>query len=469
MLFFLKLIFKYFKNMPETMEIICDKRESNRRFYKVDGTAPDEKNVFLVGSLASYSNSLTSIGTLLFKQGWKPYYFVPQNIMKQIKSSVQNSPVVTLPLEDFISLENIEKFKERVQYRNLNWETVKACIRTDKSELLKDLYTILPDQVKYIETDVMAQMEVYSEMAGSLMDSAKPRAIFLSRIRRLTEEVFASEAIKRKIPVIVANHGHIAKNWTPQTLGHIDKYASYFFVWNQEQKNTLSALFPDFPLSNICISGGIHWDIPIKKFAETKRKEKELRKLKARILEAVFYAENVPDTSKLIITITIDDHIRDHLKNILQILKKMEDIVVLIKTRPGESKEFYKKYYHTLNIPVGVVDFSIKADLFEIFAVSNLVFTSISSTNFDALALATPVVTISFSDKIFQDDRRPGLEKFGLPVARSIKQLKKFLADWSKTAEVEKKWIKSAEKAARHFIHNYPEGNACKKFLEKLS
>jgi hypothetical protein len=454
-LIFFRIYLKKGSTLPKTMEISC---EDNSHEKSIADFEQCKERVLLVGSMLSYSSTLINIGTSLNEKGLNSCFFVPSNIYQDIKIKLCSTGVSLFALEEFFTddLEKLYKVKANEICRN--WETTKKAILENGSQLLRDIHFVAPKQVRYVSGSVIPQMEVYSRLAGKILDAINPPALFITRLRRLTETVFAAEAKKRGIPVVLANHGHIGNDWLPETLGPVDKICSAVLVWNNDQKKQWKNLFPSLTEEQMHVFGGIQWDKPIQKYIQQKPLKREIR---VNLMKSFCCSFAKSFEEERWITITIDDYIRPDFSFLLMQLNNIANVRIFIKTRPHESKKIYQEFEPAISSEsTHLVSKEINIDLFDLLYASDIMITSLSTTNLDALAVGIPVVTIVAKKNIYNDKRRLKLETWGLPVIKEKKKIYQTVASFFEDINTRILWKRAASSAGNNLIANYPLAGA---------
>ena len=451
MLVLLRIYLKKGSTLPKTTEIIC---KGNSQEEGIADLEKYQKSVLLIGSMLSYSSTLINIGERLSEKGLKACYFVPSNIHQDIKIKLRSSTIATFALEAFFTDEFEKLYKEKVNESCRNWEMTQKNILENGSQLLKDIHFVAPKQVRYVAEYVVPQIEIYSLLAGTILDAINPSSIFVTRLRRLTEEIFTAEAKKKGIPVILANHGHIGNDWMPETLGPVDKICSTVLVWNNAQKKQWKNLFPCLTEEQIHVFGGIQWDKPIQKYIQQKPLKREIR---VNLMKSFCCSFAKSFEEERWITITIDDYIRPDLNYLLLQLNNIANVRIFIKTRPHESKKTYQDFEPAISAEsTHLVSKEIDMDLFDLLYASDIMITSLSTTNLDALAVGTPVVTIAFKKNIYNDKRRLKLETLGLPVIKEKKKIYQTISSFFDDKKIRVLWKSAASIAGQQLIANHP-------------
>jgi hypothetical protein len=455
LLVFLRIYLKKGSTLPKTMEISC---KGNSHDGRIADLKKNQESVLLVGSMLSYSSTLTNIGASLNEKGLNSCFFVPSNIYQDIKIKLCSTGVSLFELEKFFTDELEKIYKEKVKKYNRNWEMTKKAILENGSQLLRDIHFVASKQVRYVSGSVIPQMEVYSLLAGKILDAINPSALFITRLRRLTETVFAAEAKKRGIPVVLANHGHIGDDWLPETLGPVDKICSAVLVWNNAQKKQWKNLFPCLTEEQIQVFGGIQWDKPIQKYIQQKPLKREIR---VNLMKPFYCSFAKSFEEERWITITMDDYIRPDLSYILMQINNIANARIFIKTRPHESKKTYQEFESVISCgSIHLVSKEIDIDLFDLLYASDIMITSLSTTNLDALAVATPVVTIVVKKNIYNDKRRLKLETWRLPVIKEKKKIYQTISAFFDDKNTRTLWKRAASIAGESLIANYPKADA---------
>jgi hypothetical protein len=452
---FLRIYLKKGSTLPKTMEISCKENSHEKSIADFEKC---KESVLLVGSMLSYSSTLINIGASLNEKGLNSCFFVPSNIYQDIKIKLCSTGVSLFELEEFFTNELEKIYKEKVKKYNRNWEMTKKAILENGSQLLRDIHFVAPKQMKYVAEYVVPQIEVYSLLAGKILDAINPSVLFITRLRRLTETVFAAEAKKRGIPVVLANHGHIGDDWLPETLGPVDKICSAVLVWNNDQKKQWKNLFPGLTEEQMHVFGGIQWDKPIQKYIQQKPLKREIR---VSLMKSFCSSFAKSFEEERWITITIDDYIRPDLNYLLMQLSNIANVRIFIKTRPHESKKTYQEFEPVISAgSIHLVSKGINIDLFDLLYASDIMITSLSTTNLDALAVGSPVVTIATKKNIYDDKRRLKLETWGLPVLKEKKKIYQTISSFFDDKNTKALWKKSVSMAGKHLIANYPKAEA---------
>jgi predicted glycosyltransferase len=134
---------------------------------------------------------------------------------------------------------------------------------------------------------------------------------------------------------------------------------------------------------------------------------------------------------------------------------------IFIKTRPHESKKTYQEFESVISCgSIHLVSKEIDIDLFDLLYASDIMITSLSTTNLDALAVATPVVTIVVKKNIYNDKRRLKLETWRLPVIKEKKKIYQTISAFFDDKNTRTLWKRAASIAGESLIANYPKAAA---------
>ena len=349
------------------------------------------------------------------------------------------------------------KYEERCRVSEEGWAETALKIRRNGPAVLRDMLSIAPSQLKYVATEVIPQTHLYKEVARAALESIQPKSLFIMRLKRITENVFAEAAKELGITVFLVNHGHIGRTWDPLSLGRVDCHCDSVLSWNKDQAETWVHLFPGLDRARVHTVGGIQWDEPIQRFSERGRTGKaEVRQWIHSRLES---GQNRPlDADEKWITITVDPHVRRFLREVVQTLGRMKGIRVIIKTRPHEPADEYRDFVKGHSI--AIVSRESNIDLFELLYASDLVMTCESTTNLDALSVGTPVMTLMMDRKSRAIERYVNLEDYGLPVLSSGEELIKKIREWLSCTKLQPNWQQAAQAAACALLANFPRGDA---------
>jgi spore coat polysaccharide biosynthesis predicted glycosyltransferase SpsG len=441
---------------PKTKEINFDSSLDETSSVVVDQSG----SILLSMSMQSYGTTLTALANSLSQQEQKIIVLVPEearewNSLKDLTSNVR----ITY-FEGYLNTQIKEKFRYNKQQIEEDWEKISLKIKKKEAPLLiRDIFYVANSQLKYVITEIFPQLVVYDELLFNVFKDVSYKAVVVSRLKRITENILVNKAKTADIPVFVANHGHVGCDWNPLELGRIDQKVQGVFAWNEIQKRILQKLFPDMEKSKIHIVGGIQWDDNIKQFRSPDRRTK-CRK----ILTELFFQTKNQLSDKLWVLIGVDDFVP--LADILDSLKSLNNLVIVVKTRPHHGADEYSNLnLQRFKSSVVLVTKEVSAKLPDLLAASDLVVTCVSTMNLDALSVGTPVLTLNTQKKVRKDDRQLKLDRYGLPVVNSIKEFSDQLSMWASNQVIREKWITGAHRATKDLIMNFPKGDAGEKIL----
>ena len=167
-------------------------------------------------------------------------------------------------------------------------------------------------------------------------------------------------------------------------------------------------------------------------------------------------------------TITIDDHLKPYLSDIITIASEY-GIRCFVKMRPGETIEDYSILNYQNAAPqVVFISDEHQVDLHELLYISDLVAVCISTVGFDSLAVGTPVLTLALNAEIRSDERTCYLRQLGLPETNNLSELKSVLNSWSVDFSMRESWQSQALQAARQIFANYPNGDAVTRIVQAV-
>lgn len=451
----LKFICKKSIENPRTMEIKC----SDSMYVEHSNYDEYFNSCCLVASMESYFNVVLEIANNLIDSGEQAVLLVPFSASGWSNIDKLNNSVKVLYLEEFFSFEIFASYKQNLKFLSDSWDDTVEKIFTGPF-LLKDLLAVNRKQLKYSLVDLISQLNAYQLLSQEILKLIKPKNIIVVRLKRFTENSITSQAKEKKIPVYVVNHGHIGADWDDLALGDLEKKADGVIVWNNIQKNILLKNNPFLDTSNVHAIGGVQWDRAIKYYGENKLSKRI--KIRSKISNDL----NASLTEGLWITITIDIYVKTMLPDILRSLDDGSPKNIFIKVRPGESEIDYKKSLpHDLTYSPIFFDSEYSFGLFDLLFASDLVFTFLSTTNIDSVSVGTPVVTVLLSKKTKKIDRYIYLEKYGLPIANSKKNIKMIVRSYTYDEKYRKVLSYNTALAATALLKNYPEGNSIDKLF----
>lgn len=245
----------------------------------------------------------------------------------------------------------------------------------------------LPEAVRWIETmKVMINKEkpVLIVLPGEYCSFLGHAAIIAGK--------------KKHVPTIAIQHGVITTNSLEYTIATSEKgedansklwvIPTKLAVYGQYTKKALETLL--YPSDNIAITGHPDYDVLFKLERLIDKKE-ILREL------------GIKSDQKRIITFTTQalwsmKSRENLLRTILEAVKKLEDVILLIKPHPGENEDWHKKIIKEMGVRNAIVldrHYNTAKALF----VCDLMITSYSTTALEAMALDKPVITVNLEDE----------------------------------------------------------------------
>jgi len=446
------------------MEIRCQPSLMSDSAYS--DLAVQQETVLFVISMQSYGSTVANFATIYANHGKTSVILAPESANTWDCFQNLNRSIKILAFESFFREEFYQRYLDDRQSAKQKWRKLAQRIRNSGPDLLQNILTISPHQLQYVTTEVFPQLIAYQKLADAVLSAMNTNTLFVTRLKRITENVFANVASQKGIPVILANHGHIGKDSNPLELGPVEKHCDAILAWNEVQKQTWLTLFPQLSQKNIHVVGGIQWDEPIRRFSRQEPDQVSHRQSLSHILKLPNRAD---ESNCFWITITIDDFVKQKLLKVLNSLNGLRGLQILIKTRPHETLEEYKPYVSKqFSFPVCIISSEVSVDLFKLLFASDLVMTGISTTNLDTLAVGTPVLTLAMKGTVLKDSRRPKLENDGLPIASSPRELRHLVEKWMSEKSCQREWKQAANRAAKNWIANYPQGDAGHKVFNLL-
>ena len=248
----------------------------------------------------------------------------------------------------------------------------------------------LPEAVRWIET-----MKV-------MIDKEKPVVIVLpGEYCSLLGYAGIIASKKKQVPTIAIQHGVITTNSLEYTIAPNEKgedansklwiLPTKLAVYGDYTKKVLEALL--YPSDNITITGHPDYDV-LFRLEKTIDKKEILKDL------------GIKSDQKRIITFTTQalwsmKSREKLLRTVLEVVKKLEDVILLIKPHPGENENWHKKIIKEMGVQNAIVlnrDCNTAKALF----VCDLMITSYSTTALEAIALNKPIITLNL-----QNEREP--------------------------------------------------------------
>ena len=122
-----------------------------------------------------------------------------------------------------------------------------------------------------------------------------------------------------------------------------------------------------------------------------------------------------------------------------------------------------------LNYPITVISNKTPINLFDLLHASDWIITCLSTTSLDSLAVGTPVLTVTLDRKARRADRYTDLERYGLPVVSTSRELTRQLEGWIRDPNRRAQVQSAAQNAAEALLANYPRGDAGERIVNVLS
>jgi glycosyltransferase involved in cell wall biosynthesis len=448
------------REWPKTMEILCQATKSP---VAINNKSDRDDPICIVLSMQGYGRICVQLTNALIEKGYPVALLAPKESDRWGTLRGLSNRCGKEALEDFFDKDIEKRFLTNCQYATTRWPKISKEISYDGPPVLKDLLRVAPGQLKYVVTEIIPQAYAYKALAQSALGMLRPRALFVVRLKRFTENAFADAAKELEIPVVLANHGHIGARWEPLSLGNVEKRCDAILSWNEMQRETWLTLFPKLDQKKIHTIGGIQWDEPIRRYqGNNGLRKREIREKIVTEFNANRHRKIGIDRQWL--TITVDEHVKRVLKKIVKILDKLSGLHLFIKTRSHESEADYEHIVKmTPSFPMTIVSKDSDVDLFELLYASDLVMTCVSTTNLDALSVGTPVITLTMDRKSKAADRYVYLENYGLPVVTSKRELRLAILKWIADEACQIEWREASKNAARALLANYPRGDAGEK------
>lgn len=446
---------------PKTMEINFCSLE-NKQDYGRDRRG----SICMVISMATYSSTAMKLAELFAESGYSFHVLMSANLVETMQECFPAETCVEA-FESYLTAEICQQYEQTVESVAEDYPRILKQIRTAGPWLLKDLSRVCPEQLKYVTTEVMPQLLVYYQLAESVLYRLAPRVLLVTRLKRFTENTFTAVAKQSGIPVLLVNHGHIDRQWNSFELGKVDERCDAVFAWNEIQKQIWLELFPALETERVRVVGGIQWDKPVRRF----KGSDEVSRMKAKraIADALGKIDGYRvDPGRMWLTLTVDDHLRMNLAEVVETALQVSNTHVLIKTRPAENVADYRQLAEQFGEGISIISREVPVDLFELLHASDLVLTCVSTTNLDALAVGTPVLTLALNPKVRDDGRAIPLMELGLPFVEQLEELERVLTNWSQNTEYRQRLRRVAREAVQHLLANYPEGNAALQILTEI-
>ena len=449
------------KERPRTMEISFEEADaplSAQEISQLKGA------ICLVASVQSYMTALVPLALTLNEHKIKVCLLIPKEGLSWRAVKGLDGVIKIITIESFMTPSIKERYINNRNRALYGWDNIKPLDFFRGLAPLRDMMEVMPDQVKYVATEIIPQTDAYMECAKEAVKAINPSGVFVARIKRITENVFFRAAKHSGTPVYLLNHGHIGKDWFPLSIGNVMDGVDKVIVWGEQQKGIISNLFPMLPKEVIFPAGGIQWDKHIKKYCGNDRPNPEsLRKKIALIFKDI--DQNIPW-----ITITMDDGVRRMLPQFFEAIKGLSGFHLFIKIRSDETIESYNNLIDNKSIyPISIVSWDMDISLHELLYCSTLAITNISTSNIDALCVGTPVLTLTLDTSSQKADRYVYLEEYGLPVVSTKNELRNLIIEITDKSFDSTKLKKAATMAAENILSNYPNCDAGGKIVSLLS
>ena len=450
------------KSWPKTMEIA---HNGTDELTSISSFKCANEKVCIVVSLQSYVSVAIKVADSFTKAGLPCCILTTRNIDRQ-RLERAAPEVRLLRLEEHISAERLEAHTSSVNEQRRNFrENIHNDI-CDSPRLVRDLYRVCPAQIRYVVTELFPQVLLYRGLAEDLLSVIQPSILLVVRLKRVTENVFASIATESSTPVFVVNHGHLGSSWSPSHFGALERCCTTAFVWNNAQAETLSALYPRLEDHRIQAIGGIQWDEAIRTYQGPNPPSKLA--IRDNITQRLSDGARPSESGRFWVTITSDIFVRPVLPGVTKVLVGFFDLSVVVKARPGECENDYRRIATVMGDRLHIVYDDGDIGLLDLLYASDLLITCASTTNLDALAVGTPVLTLAITRSARADERSQLLRRFNLPYTRRLGELKRTISDWSSSEDLRKDWRQNAQIAAKHLLNNYPDGNAGEKIVDTV-
>lgn len=446
---------------PKTMEV--DFRSQNDAW----SNSPLRRGApCMVVSMSTYLPTATKLMESFAEYGRAFDLLVPAGLSELVPSRMVAGNSVQL-IEANVTPLLYQEYQEAIASATDAWPRMLHRIRREGPQLLRDLSLVCCEQLGYVTTEVVPQMMMYHRLAEAVLHQLSPKVLFVTRLKRFTENSFAAVAKEIGIPVVLVNHGHIDQRWNAFELGKVDERCDAVFAWGGQQKQAWLTLYPGLGPEKVRTIGGIQWDKQIRRFRTSGEAERSNLRTIISDLIGKTSGRRVA-VEKLWVTLTVDDDIRPMLADVIGTVLRVGEVHVLVKSRPNETLGNYQYLVERFGEDISVISRETPVDLAELLFASDIALTCVSTTNLDALTVGTPVLTLLLAPELRHDSRAMAPVNAGMPGISRLGELEELLAHWSSTAQYREDLRQTAREATGRLLANYPEGDAALRIMAEI-
>lgn len=345
-----------------------------KKIKKGNNRGSASKDVFFIGMERLFKYSIPVLKRFPNQVSVLINDYDDEKIEKKYKHKKELTFITTKDYLTKSSKKDLLRFKKELKSK---WNTLKKSNQFQNLFVYKkELFKLFIPMFYYYFSMGFLESAFYFEIFTNFLEKRHPKIIVHLDEMPKENKILIHLAKNKNIPVLQIAHGAMADE-----IMFENQKSDKIVVFSNKARNLLKR--KKYPLNNIIITGNPFWDNMFKK---KYNRDEFCKKF------------NISTEKKIITFATIPspyNERNDFTYSVLDAAKKFRDYQWVIKIRPGDDMNFYKKAAEKTGInAIFIEDVSILHDLLN---ASDLVIVSQSTVGLEAVLLDKPVIDINLT------------------------------------------------------------------------